>query len=65
MASRRSDAEIDASVSEERERLTDIITRWNEHRLDLFEISTPNEVRYCICLHLPYVLKLKNYLIYD
>ena len=32
-----------SSVNEEREILTKVITRWNEHRLDLFEISLPNE----------------------
>ena len=29
---------------EERQRLTDKIKEWNDHRWDLFELSTPNEV---------------------
>ena len=35
------------SMEEERDRLTRVITRWNEHRLDLFEIALPNEVSVC------------------
>lgn len=30
---------------EKRENLAQVIRQWNKHRLDLFEISQPDEVR--------------------
>lgn len=36
--------------AKERENLRNIIAQWNANRLDLFEISEPNEVCYFFCL---------------
>lgn len=43
--------------AKERENLRNIIAQWNANRLDLFEISEPNEVGYsCCCLFSKYYL---------
>lgn len=33
---------------EEREKLARVICLWNDNRLDLFEISQPDEVSHCL-----------------
>lgn len=41
---------------QERENLSNIIAQWNANRLDLFEISEPNEVSFVFC----FVFKLSK-----
>ena len=40
---------MDKTKVSDRETLRNIICQWNANRLDLFEISEPNEVRVLCC----------------
>jgi afadin len=37
-----------AKKLQERETLRNVIAQWNANRLDLFELSEPNEVSLCV-----------------
>jgi len=39
-----------AKKQQERETLRGVIAQWNANRLDLFELSEPNEVSLTLCL---------------
>lgn len=41
--------EVAAKRAAEREQMRSIIQQWNSDRLDLFELSEPNEVRIIYC----------------
>lgn len=48
---------------EEREALRSVIQQWNANRLDLFELSEPNEVNEILILSMPYLSVISKILI--